>query len=103
MGGMIVIGIVNIAIGLKSYKPMPGNPQKVELHLHQHDAGVDAQGTIGNKDLPAEVMRAFAQKYPRLIPAGATVVGTHYVISFPPGGELHHATFDATGAFVGDD
>lgn len=103
MGGMIVIGIVNIAIGLKSYKPMPGNPQKVELHLHQHDAGVDAQGTIGNKDLPAEVMRAFAQKYPRLIPAGATVVGAHYVISFPPGGELHHATFDATGAFVGDD
>ncbi len=100
-GGMVVIGIINILIGLHSYKP-PENPERIILHLR--DAGFgDAAGTIGNALLPADVIRAFAVKYPQVLPAGAHVVDKTFVISFPPGGPHTHATFTADGTFVSED
>ncbi|MEO8550305.1 MAG: hypothetical protein ABI678_10030 [Kofleriaceae bacterium] len=100
-GGMVVIGIVNILIGLHSYKA-PENPDRI-LTLAR-DAGVpDAPGTIGNAQLPADVMRAVAIKYPHLIPGGARIDGTTYVIAFPPGQPHHHATFASDGSFVSED
>lgn len=100
-GGMIVIGIVNILIGLRSYKA-PEIPERI--HVSPHDAAPgDAAGTIGNADLPADVMRAFAIKYPHLIPGGARIEGGAYVIAFPPGQALHHATFAPDGTFVSED
>ena len=99
-GGMVVIGLVNILIGLHSYKP-PVEPARMNV---LKDAAInDAHGTIANTELPADVMRAFAVKYPRIIPAGALVDGTHYVIAFPPGQGHAHATFAADGTFISDD
>lgn len=98
-GGMILIGILNVLIGLRSYKA-PETPDRITVT----DAGLaDAAGTIGNSQLPADVMRAFAIKYPHLIPAGARVSGQTYVIAFPPGQPLKHATFAPDGSFVSED
>jgi hypothetical protein len=102
-GGMVAIGIVNILIGLHSYKA-PENPERMELPgLHRDGGPPDAAGTIGNSALPADVIRAFAIKYPQILPAGARIDGRNFVISFPPGGPHAHATFDTTGAFVSED
>lgn len=99
---MVVIGSINILIGLHSYKA-PETPERMELPGLHRDAGIDAAGTIGNAELPADVMRAFAVKYPRILPAGARIDGHNFVLSFPPGAPHAHATFDTTGAFVSED
>jgi len=97
---MVAIGIINVLIGLHSYKP-PETPARMSV---LHDAAMyDAHGTIGNAELPAGVMRAFAVKYPHIIPAGAMVVGETYVIQFPAGQGHAHATFAADGSFVSED
>jgi len=105
-GGMIFIGLINVAIGMCSYTP--DHPvQEIIPVLPVHDASIDATGTLGASELPAPVMRAFAVKYPRTIPAGVVTTtgdgGTTYVIAFPPGGTVHHATFRADGTFVAAD
>ena len=92
-GGMVLIGFINVAIGMCTYKS-PEEPQRIDLHLPRHDAGVDAPGSIGASELPAAVMRAFAVKYPHTIPAGAIIEGDHYILAFPTGESGgHHATF----------
>jgi len=102
-GGMILIGTLNIGLGLCSFKS-PVDPQHIELPLLHRDAGQsDANDTLGNSELPPEVMRAFAVKYPRIIPAGAKVNGAYFVISFPPGQDHAHATFATDGTFVSED
>ena len=99
-GGMIAIGLVNVLLGLQSYKP-PVEPARMNV---LRDASIDdARGTIGNSELPAEVMRAFAIKYPHIIPAGARVDGTTYVLQVPPGKGHAHARFAADGSFVSED
>src|ERR1700760_1866893 len=100
---MLVIGAINILIGLHSYKP-PENPGRYELPALHQDAG----DTIGNSELPAEVMRAFAVKYPRTIPAGARMTSgpdgaKYFVVTFAPGAEHKHATFAPDGGFVSED
>ena len=108
-GGMVAIGLLNIGIGLCSYPADRAPPQRILPHLPQRDAAVDAPGTLGPSELPADVMRAFAVKYPRTIPSGATLVTPpgasepRYVIGFPPGDARHHATFRPDGAFVDED
>ncbi len=98
-GGMILLGAVNLVLGLSSYKK-PEDPVRIDLHL---DANTDAAGTIAPSQLPADVMRAFAVKYPHTLPTGAMLDGNRYVIVFPPGAPHHHATFAADGAFVSED
>lgn len=45
-GGMILIGLINVAIGLMSYEPAPEKYEKIEFQLDagvKHDAGaIDA-------------------------------------------------------------
>jgi len=104
-GGMVVIAVVNVAIGLCSYKSAPPS-ERIELKLPERDAAVilpDAAGTMGASELPADVMRAFAVKYPRLIPAGARVDGQVYTIDFPPGAGHAHARFKPDGTFISED
>ena len=102
-GGMILIGALNIGLGLSSFKSSP-DPQHIDLPLLHRDAGQsDAGDTIGNAELPAAVMRAFAVKYPRTIPAGAKVNGAYFVLAFPPGPGHAHATFSSDGTFVSED
>lgn len=99
-GGMVAIGIINVLIGLHSYKA-PEDPARISV---LHDAAInDAAGTMGNAQLPADVMRAFAVKYPHVIPGGALLEGGHYVIAFPPGQGHAHATFAADGSFLSED
>lgn len=100
-GGMVLIGVINVVLGLSSYKK-PEEPIRIDLHLNG-DAGADAPGTIAPSQLPADVMRAFAVKYPHTLPTGATLDGIRYVIAFPAGAPHHHATFAADGAFVSED
>jgi hypothetical protein len=100
-GGMILIGIVNIAIGLCSYKEAP-TPQRIEVHIPERHLPIDAPGTMGAAQLPAVVMRAFAVKYPRTIPAGARVDGNTFTIYFPFGAPHQQARFDGSGGFVDD-
>jgi hypothetical protein len=102
-GGMVVIGIINILIGLHSYKA-PQDVERMELPALHRDAGQsDAAGTIGNAELPADVIRAFAVKYPQTLPTGARMVGATFVISFPPSAKHAHATFAADGTFISED
>jgi hypothetical protein len=104
-GGMLLIGLVNVVLGLFLYKNPPP-PQRIELTIPVRDAApvpVDAPGTIGAHELPADVMRAFAVKYPRTMPAGARVDGDVYTVDFPPGAPHAHAHFHRDGSFVSDD
>ena len=101
-GGMVIIGIVNIVLGLTQYKP-PEEPQRIDLGLGRDAAVVDAANTLGASQLPPEVMRAFAVKYPHVMPAGAARVGPNFEIAFPPAAPHHHATFAPDGAFVSED
>lgn len=105
-GGMILIGVINVALGLCVYKGAPSDPQPIQLKIPQHDAPpppMDAGGSIGAHQLPAEVMRAFAVKYPRTMPAGARVDGDVYTVDFPAGASHAHARFKADGTFVSED
>jgi hypothetical protein len=104
-GGMIVIGVVNVAIGMCSYKSAPPS-ERIELNIPVRDAPpkpIDAAGTLGASQLPADVMRAFAVRYPRTIPAGARVDGEVYTIDFPPGTPHAHARFKPDGSFISED
>ena len=100
-GGMLLIGVINLGLGLASYKA-PEDPIRIDLHLGG-DAGPDAAGMLAPSQLPADVMRAFAIKYPRTLPTSAMRDGDRFVIAFPPGAPHHHATFAADGAFVAED
>ena len=96
-GGMIAIGVVNVALGLCSYRPTPP-PERMEVAL---DAP-RAPGTIAASQLPAAVMRAFNLKYPRTIPSGARAAGDTFVVMFPAGAPHASATFRADGTFVSE-
>lgn len=99
-GGMILIGAINVGLGICSYEP-PREPQRIDLGMAQ-DAAPDAANSIARSQIPAEVMRAFVTRYPRTVPAGATRVGTTYTVAFPPGGTHAFATFQADGTFVSE-
>ena len=96
LGGMILIGAINLALGVCTYHEPP-LPQRIELKIP-----ADAAGTLGAGDLPAVVMRAFNAKYPRTLPAGVRAVGDTFVILFPAGAPHTSATFRADGTFVSE-
>ena len=89
-GGMILIGVLNVVIGLCSYKDAPVS-EPIELNLGSaRDLGA----------IPTPVMRAFTARYPRMLPTSVErrADGT-YVLALPRGGR---ATFRADGTFVGE-
>jgi hypothetical protein len=101
-GGMIFIGLLNVFIGFCVYKKPSDKHEQLQLNLIKRDAGLDAFNTIAPSELPAEVMRAFAVKYPQTLPAGATVIHGAYVVQFPPGNPHVAATFKPDGTFVSE-
>jgi hypothetical protein len=101
-GGMIFIGLLNVVIGFCVYQKPSDKHEQIQLNLIKRDAGVDALNTISPSELPAEVMRAFAVKYPQTLPAGATVIHGAYVVQFPPGKSHVTATFKPDGTFVSE-
>lgn len=100
-GGMILIGFVNVAIGLWSYTA-PKEPQRIVVDLRRDAGPLDAANTVAVSKLPVPVMRAFAIKYPRTIPSGASVDGDNYTVMFPPGRPRVSAVFKSDGTFVSD-
>jgi hypothetical protein len=96
-GGMIVIGLINVALGLSSYHT-PKEPARIDVGV----GGLDPD-LIPASELPTAVVRAFVARYPHTIARGAKRDGTRYVIEFPPDATHHHATFGTDGSFVGDD
>jgi|HubBroStandDraft_5_1064220.scaffolds.fasta_scaffold437693_1 hypothetical protein len=96
-GGMVVIGLINVLLGLSSYHA-PQDPQRIDVGV----GGLDPD-LIPASALPTPVVRGFVARYPHTIARGAMRSGTGYVIVFPPGAPHHHATFDANGSFVSED
>jgi hypothetical protein len=80
LGGMIGIGIFNLAIGYCIYKP-PESPERIQLHIPPPGTPADttphtlADGTveqaISNGEIPGAVMRAYSTQFPRTIPTSA--------------------------------
>ena len=99
-GGMLLIGAINIGLGLCSYEKAPV-PERLEVDLSSHDAGT--AGALGIGQIPATVMRAFAARYPQTIPAGALVRGGDIIVMFRPGAPHTRATFRTDGTFVSDE
>lgn len=97
-GGMILIGILNVTLGVCTYEPA-GDPEPIRVGLPV-DAGA---GSLGVAQIPAEVMRAFAVKYPQTIPVGAELDAGNYVVLFPEGAAKRRATFRPDGMFVSDE
>ncbi len=99
-GGMVLIGALNIMLGLCTYEPA-GDPEPIRLGL-MVDAGIPGQIGVGR--IPADVMRAFATKYPQTIPLGARLDDAgNYVVLFPAGAAHQRATFRPDGTFVSDE
>jgi hypothetical protein len=97
-GGMILIGVINIIIGLTIYHPQNDRPERLPLVLPGRDAGSpDAAGTISTGKVPAEVMNAFTRRYPRVMPLSARVDSP----SAPPLGDVYTIYFMRDGARVG--
>lgn len=100
-GGMLLIGVVNVALGMCSYHE-PVQTERMEVKIPGHER---TPGQLMRGEIPAPVMRAFAEKYPRTIPDGAQANGTDNSITvlFPAGAEHHHATFTQDGTFLRED
>jgi len=103
LGGMVLIAGINVVVGFWVYQKPSEQHEQIKLNLIKRDAAVDAINTLAPSELPAEVMRAFAVKYPRVLPAGAQVVQDGYIVVFPPGLPHKTATFKPDGTFVSDD
>lgn len=100
---MLTIGLVNVVVGFCVYEKPSDHHERIKLNLIPRDAATDSVNTLAPSELPADVMRAFAVKYPRTLPTGAHVVQDAYVVDFPPGAPHKTATFKPDGTFVSDD
>ena len=70
-GGMILIGVLNVAIGFCSYAPPPPEPQRIELTLPAPTPVERAPGSVPLGEVPAAVMQTFAITFPRNVPKDA--------------------------------
>lgn len=102
-GGMILIGGINLVVGMCSYKKEPPPPTPIQLKLPSPGEAHLLPGSLRLGDVPAPVVRAFAIKYPKTIAAGAFRHGDTYTLIFPPGRAHKQATFRADGTFVSDE
>lgn len=100
-GGMIMLGFVNVVLGMCSYKEQQP-VERIELKIPGHER---TPGQLMRGEIPAPVMHAFAVKYPRTIPDGGQANGSDNSVSvtFPTGSTLHHATFAQDGTFLRED
>jgi hypothetical protein len=97
-GGMLLIGAINVGIGFCTYQEPPP-PERIEVHVPGAELPV---GALRAADLPVPVMRAFAVKYPRTIPAGANVENGNYVVLFPKGAPYERVVYAPDGTFLSE-
>jgi len=98
-GGMVLIGAINIGLGVCTYE-RAGDPEPMHVQP-AYDAGL-GPGELTLAQIPGDVMRSFAVKYPKTIPAGARHDGPNYVLRFPIGAPHQTATFAPDGTFVSE-
>ncbi len=106
-GGMLLIGVINVGLGLCVYDPPPPPPQRIIPTLPPPTVIARPPGSIGLGELPAAVMRTFTRTYPRHVPSGATKLvlpdGTvTFEIWFTEGSATTRATFRADGTVVSE-
>lgn len=104
-GGMILIGALNVGIGMCGYEP-PRTPERIIPVLPRPGtpARPATDGTINLADIPTPVMRAFAIAYPRHIPAPKKLARagvTHYELSFTDAGTTTVVSYTPDGTFLG--
>jgi hypothetical protein len=99
-GGMLLIAVINVGIGFCSYREPPPT-ERIEVKIP--GAEPPPPGALRASDLPAAVMRAFAVKYPKTIPAGANFENGTYVVLFPTAAAHKRAVFMPDGTFVSED
>jgi hypothetical protein len=99
-GGMLLIGAINVGLGLCTYQKA-GDTEPIRVQLPTDASTAAGSMTIGQ--IPADVMRAFAIKYPKTIPRGADKVDGNIVVIFPTGAPKQRATFKLDGTFLFDE
>lgn len=104
-GGMVLIGVLNLALGLCSYEAPPPPPEPIVPVLPPPSEAPAEPGSIPLADVPAEIMRAFVAAHPRTIPRGAKKLtapdgATHYELSFGADAPLTRARFLEDGTPV---
>ena len=102
-GGMLMIGLLNVAVGMCAYKPATTPERIIPVLPPPGTPGPSTDGTIGLAEIPAPVMRAFAVAYPRHIPAPKRLViggATVYELSFTVAGKTTHVTYKPDGTFI---
>lgn len=102
-GGMLLIGVLNVGLGLCLYVPPGDPPQRIVPSLPEPTPAATAtDGTIGRGEVPATVMRAFAAAYPRHIPTAKRLDATTYELTFEDDKTSRRVTFRADGSFVSE-
>jgi hypothetical protein len=103
-GGMILIGVLNVALGYWLYEPQGDPPQRIVPVVPIIPGPPPApEGTITLGEIPVPVMRAFAAQFPRHAPQAARKLpGDIYELTFAAPGETTSQTakFTADGTLV---
>ena len=86
-GGMLLIGAINVGIGICVYEAPPPAPERIIPVLPVPPPRTD--GSINLGQIPGAVMRAFAVAYPRRVPSGARKLAA------PDGTALYEISFTA--------
>ena len=68
---MLVIGGINVAIGMCAYDKGPDHVQRIDLALPAPTAPTKVEGMLGLGEIPVEVMRAFTKAHPQHVPQSA--------------------------------
>lgn len=105
-GGMLLIGAINVGIGLCVYEAPRPAPERI-IPVMPPPAPRPTDGSITLGEIPAHVMRPFAIAYPRHVPSGAKKLtapdGTvTYEISYKAGDRSTTITYRDDGTFVGE-
>jgi hypothetical protein len=107
-GGMLLIGVINVGIGLCVYEaPRPAPERIIPVLPGPAPVVRPTDGSITLGEIPAAVMRPFAIAYPRHVPSGAKKLAAPdgtvtYEISFRVAAKTTTITYRDDGTFVGE-
>ena len=104
-GGMLLIGGLNVGIGMCAYDGTPDHVQRIEPVLPAATvipAPPRPPGEIGLGEIPAPVMRAFTKAHPQHVPLSAKKIDDEvnpptFDIRFVEGAVTKTVTFRADG------
>ena len=105
-GGMLLIGAINVGIGMCVYDKGPEHVQRIDLVLPAPSSEAQAhvipdEGMLGLGQIPVPVMKAFTKTYPQHVPQGAKKLddGT-FELFYLDEGARRTARFAADGAIA---